>query len=147
MEPQSSTVTNIPALDFSPEPTKEKEMGSASPRSDGAQTPGTPRLEMSMRSPERSAANGSLDEMSKDNQGVHHDGWLQGLHDILDNNPEVWEGILRFCGVALAAYIGAYVRIACSRLRVSDVRCTPSWVQPRTLPILMHLSILQKDGA
>lgn len=117
--PRESQIQMSPPLSFAPEaPVEPKGNARPSPNSPSA----SPRLEMSMRSPERAFPRGDgSGEEKEPRQPGRCDGCLQVFYSAAEKYDAAWENVLRFCGVALAAYIGSFIRIACTRIRVMQV--------------------------
>lgn len=92
------------------------------------------KMSFSHRSPERAAGRIRQDESSgeeKDEGSDEKEGmagvstvtaWLAGgLQTYLVNNVGLWEELCKFCFISIGAYIGAFFRIALTRLRVWEV--------------------------
>lgn len=118
--------TELPELDYAKEYVGPAavEPTVAPSRAGGASSP---RLEMSTRTPERGFRRGEASgESEEEERETGACGRIMlAIHGAAAQYSYAWETLLRFCGIALAAYIGCFMRIACSRIRIMRVRTSP----------------------
>ena len=124
--------TQLPELDYANQYAGPAAVEPTVAPASRAGAPASPRLEMSMRTPDRGFRRGDTSGESEEEEEREAGAcgrMMLAIHSAVSHYSYAWETLLRFCGIALAAYVGCFLRIACSRIRIMQVGTIPHFLR------------------